>query len=261
MISFVIFSLVNVLGLLIFVFVAKFFVKDELSFFTLLGSFLGAYLAFIFMRVNTYLDKKNEMKEKNKNALFNLEATLNKNVVYGSKAYEGIRILLDATKERKSNEKILIYFDEFPNLTVNFKDTFNLIDNKLLNTFYSHFVDIDVFNVDLSNMEKFRTKIRDQQMDGKIGLNKYLNATDQYVSKMEGYLKILNSLIDDSKSLIAQIRHISRKKTFKQQVVYFFKKEEVVKAIKAESDLIERQIKEGQFKKQEKLSKIFSDKK
>lgn len=206
----------SILLAIIFAFVAAFafhifgelfFGTDRKTTDSFYGAFLGAFFAFLFVRIGDALTRLYERQTKNYNALVQLQHHLNKSLgLIG----ENIFVAKDFTRvfreKRQPNEPTRLYRNDFSQIPLEYELLPMLTNIDLVNELFSYNRSIRKLNGTMENMAKTYELTQAAFLEGKINEKNYYRNVARLLDGYDTLEKFLNASAKDTDNVIAAVR-------------------------------------------------------
>lgn len=171
------------------------------------GAFLGAFFAFLFVRIGDALTRLYERQTKNYNALIQLQHHLNKSIgLIG----ENLFVVKDFTRvfreSRQLDEPTRLYRDEFAQIPLEYELLPTLTNIDLVNELFSYNGSIRKLNGTMENMTKTYDITQAAFIEGKINEENYYRNVARLLDGYDILEKFLNASVKDTDNVMAASR-------------------------------------------------------
>lgn len=254
-----IFSFVFVFGLLIF---KKIFIDQNLDYInSAIGAFMGAFFAFLFIRISDGLTRIYERQIKHYNALVKLEHICNEYLNIVSDNIFVIDDFAEIAQKAMANSEPFIYFNVLHEFLVDKEITLNLTNLELINEVFSFEAGVDKINNSISATNRFYGDIKNTFLQKNIDFGTYKLNVEILIGKLKELKVFLLNLDKENKQIVAMTRILMRDKPFLTCLIHLISKkgfndkmkEEIPKEIKE----LENEIETNRKKSKEKIDEML----
>lgn len=224
------------------------------------GAFMGAFFAFLFLRLADGLTKIYERKIKHYNALVELDFVLNKN----RQEIANNLFIIKQTRTNLAESRRINSIVENPqglrDISTREELLLKLFGKDIINAVFSYFVGVETINKDLQTTEKFYRNIIDKSLTHN-NPSVYINNITELEKHFGVLQKFLNDLMKKTNNVLARVRIDLRRKTLFTKVLSFVmrghgKASEI--EIAKEEKIIEAQVEEIRKESQEENERILN---
>ncbi|PSO42977.1 hypothetical protein BRC19_02895 [Candidatus Saccharibacteria bacterium QS_5_54_17] len=181
------------------------FIRSE-SFGISLDAFLGAFFAFLFVRIATLLDRLFARKAKHRDALVSLERLGNEYLNIIARNEFIIDDYIDIAERNLKNQQGFIYFNELHELHIE-KDIIKGLGNReLLNDYFSFLASVESMNGSVAATNRFYRDIKNAYISKQIDQETYFKNIERFIEGVKELKAYLRNLEEGNKYLIAKAR-------------------------------------------------------
>jgi len=210
-----------------------------------LSAFMGAFFAFLFIKLAELLTKVSERINKHYNAMVKIEHHFNDYLNYISDNRFLIKNFIKALKKGG------IYINRFALLPIEKDITLELLDLPLINKIFSFNTNIRKMNNSMETINNWYDEIKGAYLKARINKSIYKKNTENLITELQHLDGFLKSLYEKIKDIIALIRILLKYKPFTVRIVHIFSRdksleisEERIRSEKNKLDLeIEKTVK------------------
>lgn len=185
----------------------KVFIKQDQNYLTnTISAFLGAFIAFIFIRFTEFLDKLFKRKTKHRDALISLEKLGNE---YLNTISDNIFIIDEFTKianEKSGQLPPFIYFNELHEFKYDKTIIKGLTNLEIINDQFSFEASVEKMNSSLRSTNRFYITIRDALVSGNIDPQTYFQNVSNLIEKLLELKAFLKNLENENLDLMTKVR-------------------------------------------------------
>jgi len=229
------------------------------------AAFMGAFFAFLFMRISDALTRIYERQVKHYNALVKLEHICNK---YLNLISDNIFVIDDFIKitqqEAIQSNKPFIYFNVLHEFSIDKEITLNLINLELINEVFSFEVGIDKMNSSIGAVNRFYSDIKDAFLQKNIDFGTYKVNIQILIEKLKELKSFLLELEKENKQIAAKTRILIKDKPILTRLVCFISKkrftDEMKREIPKELKKLETEIEINKEKSKTKIKEVLKKK-
>jgi len=225
-----------------------------------LGAFTGAFFAFLFIRIGEMLTKLYERQRTHYSALVKLEHIFYR---YLNDISDNVSVIeeISKIKQRANNNPPTLSYNWLEAFIINDDILLDLANIALINEIASFNVNLRKINSDMESINGLYDEIRQAALHRLITPDSYIQNFEHYVTKLERVKAFLESLNEKSKRVLAIIRLLLKKRpAFNRLFGSLFPELRLLpseKAIGAELDRVEEEIKEIRRKSREEINKTL----
>lgn len=210
MLLIVIFAFIFAFG--IFVFDKIFFQSDSGYINNAIGAFMGAFFAFLFIRISEAFTKIYERENRHYNALVRLEHICNGYLNIISDNIFVIDDFIDIAQKAVQNDKRFIYFDVLHEFSIDKEITLDLANIELINEVFSLEVGVKKMNYSINATNRFYTDIKNAFIQKNIDFETYKINVNKLIEKLIQLKSFLTDLEKEDKRVLAISRILMKSK-------------------------------------------------
>ena len=178
---------------------------------TLIGAFLGAFFAFIFMRLNEVFNKIYERQKRNYNALVRFEYICCENLDNISNAIFVIDGFEKAIIAALQDNQLVIYGNKLHPLLFNESLLMDFVTIDFMNKVLSYQVDLHKINHDIETINEMYSTFKNAAIQKTIDLSTYLDNTKIALEKALQLKTFLEAFDEKTIDLLGCVRLLERK--------------------------------------------------
>ena len=255
----IIFAFIFTFGIFIF---NKVFFKPDLDYIDkAVGAFMGAFFAFLFIRIGDTFAKIYERQKKHYNALVKLEYICND---YLNIASDNIFIIDDFNKIAENafrKDQPIIYMNKLHLFPLDKEIVLSLGNIDLVNEVFTFNTDLNKMNSSIETVNRFYEEIKDAFIQRKVDDQTYKVNVQICIGKLIELKKFLVDLEEKTERILAISRILSKDKLLLTHFIskrYFTNKLE--KKIPKEIEKLESEIAEVSTKSKKEIQEILDKK-
>ena len=226
----VIFAFIFAIG---YFFFNQLFVKTDLEFANkMIGAFAGAFFAFLFVRIGDALTRLYDRQKKNYNGLVRLEYLCNE---YLNQISDNVFVIDDFSKiatESMAKNEPFVYMNTLHEFIIPKDLLLDLANIDLINEVFSFYADTEKMNHSIATVNRFYSEIKDAFIQQKIDYATYKTNMTIGLAKMAELRKFLLGLDQETKTMAAMTRLLSKDKPFLTYLIHLSSREYLSKGIK-----------------------------
>ena len=254
-------AFIFVFGVFIF---NKIFIENNANYLNnAVGAFMGAFFAFLFIRIGEVLTKLYERKNKHYNALVGLERACNEYLNIISDNIFVINDFITISKSALGKNQPFVYFNELHELSVDKEITLNLANIDLINETFSFEVGIDKMNNSIRATNRFYSDIKGAFIQRNIDFETYKANVLILMGKLEELKSFLLSLQEEDKKICAIARILMKDRPLIIRLINLLVKNKITHdmetGIPDEIKKLEKEIAITQEKSKEKINQILNN--
>lgn len=245
----------------------KIFIKQEPTYLTnTISAFLGAFIAFIFIRFAEFLDKIFKRMAKHRDALLSLQKLGNE---YLNTIGDNIFVIDDFTKiakKRLGQTPPFIYFNELHEFIYDKQLIKGLTNLEIANDLFSFEASVEKMNSSIRATNRFYLVIRDALVSGSITSESYSQNVNNLLGKLNELKGFLKDLEDEDLVLMTKVRIlIDEEQTFYTRVLNRVAKKELtqkqIDRMPKERKKLEMEIEETKKISRSRIDKVLKNQK
>jgi hypothetical protein len=189
-----------------FFFFKIFIEKDNAVIFGSLGAFMGAFFAYLFIRIATALDKNYQRIQNHRNSMVKFERVIMK---MNGLISDNLFVIDDFTgvvNNAIQNKIKMIYFNKLHPIDISEYSTLDLQNIDLINDIESFYFDMRRTNSDLETINTMLQEYRTAVIDDKVDLETYLFNLGRLTEQLSMVKAFLLELSEDTITLQSKIR-------------------------------------------------------
>lgn len=229
------------------------------------GAFLGAFLAFIFVRFGDFFKSYSDRVTKGHIALVKLEHSLNS--LLGDLDDNAYIIDIFETNYKKHADQIaqnsvFLWGNRLSEVTLIGDVKLELLNIDLINELFILDVHLKKLNDSMNTVNSVYVESKDALLGGKIDKNNYQHNLTNVKIQLQDIKKFLITNIDETKRALSALRVLARKRPLMNYVLRIFAGHkygnhfEVLR--EAEMSKLSAEIHDGQTKGKERIDKIMN---
>ena len=247
----VIFSFVFIISSYLF---KKIFIDNSIEYISGgIAAFMGAFFAFLFIRLGIFLDKVREREREAFNEYVFLDRYLNKALVILN---DNTNLMNRLIKSLRSGE---IFVSRLKVLPIREKTFTKLNDIEYINKVFPLIVDFERINDDIETINNWNNELKTALIQNHINLEKYKSESTRFVQGIETVKKYNENLLHNRiPEILAEDRiYLNKNKTILGKINKFIYKRRKIKKeeIDAEKQVLSKEIEEVYKKNKEELEK------
>lgn len=223
------------------------------------GAFMGAFLAFIFVRISDGFTAYYNRKEKNHSALVKYQHYLNSLLT----ELDDNIFLIDTFEKifNSNNKNIPVWGNRLKEVPIDKSLIYDLLNIDLINEIFSLNTHLNKINGSCNTINHSYGEILKAFLDKIIPLEDYLRNVDKMKKDVFDIRKFIYKEQEETKHILSVVRVLCRDYTFFSQIIRLFSKtkytKRLTKAIKNESLVLEDEINEVQTESQERINNVL----
>lgn len=227
-----------------------------------LSAFMGAFFAFLFVRLGEISEKIYQRQIRNYNALVSIEHNLNQCLnEISSNLFVSAQIRKISEKLEKPNV-VPITFNKLQPFGIEF-EIIQLTNLDFINDMAEFLSDIKKMNCSINGMNVFYDEIKDALIQKYFSRKEYSNNFLIYVQKLEEFEKFLVNSETKAKRLLVITRMLLNKKPLLSRFINYFSQtfydKSLQQNISKELEKLESEIKVVRKKSAEEISKVIAN--
>jgi len=184
-----------------------------------LSAFMGAFFAFLFIKLAELLTKISERTNKHYNAMVKIEHRFNDYLNYISDNCFLIKNFIKALKKGG------IYINRFALLPIEKDITLELLDLPLINKIFSFNTSVRKMNNSMETINSWYDEIKKAYLEGKMNRDIYKKNSENVIKNLQDLDSFLISLEEKTKNISALVRILLKYKPFTVRIVQFFSRD------------------------------------
>jgi len=223
------------------------------------GAFMGAFLAFIFVRISDGFTTYYNRKEKSHSALVKYQHYLNSLLT----ELDDNIFLIDTFEKifNSNNENIPIWGNRLKEVPIDSSLIYDLLNIDLINEIFSLNTHLKKLNGSCKTINHSYDEILKAFLNKTISLEDYLRNIDKMKKDIFDIRKFTYKELEETKHILSVVRVLGRDYTFFSRIIRLFSKTKYTsrlnKAIKNENLVLENEINEVQKESQERINDVL----
>jgi len=179
------------------------------------GAFLGAFFAFLFVRISEALTRLYERQTKNYNALIQLEHHLNKCLgLIGENFFVTKDFKRVFGEPRQPNDPTRLYRNEFAQVPLEYGLLPSLTNIDLVNELFFYNGSIRKLNATMENLAKVYDTTRAAFLEGRITEENYYGNVARLLGGFDVLERFLNASVEETDKIAAAVRVLAHDRPF-----------------------------------------------
>lgn len=229
------------------------------------GAFLGAFFAFLFVRISDVLTRLYDRQTKNYNTLIQFEHHLNKCLGLIGENFFIVKDFKRVFSEpRKPNEPTRLYRNEFSQIPLEYELLPALTNIDLVNELFLYNGSIRKLNGTMENLAKVYDTMRAALLEGKTTEDNYYRNVARLLEGFDVLDRFLNASAEETDKLVATIRVLMHDRPFLASVMRWTTKTRYAKSFakrqSKEIETVKRERKEILESSEKKIREILQQK-
>ena len=229
------------------------------------GAFLGAFFAFLFVRISDVLTRLYDRQTKNYNTLIQFEHHLNKCLGLIGENFFIVKDFKRVFSEpRKPNEPTRLYRNEFSQIPLEYELLPALTNIDLVNELFLYNGSIRKLNGTMENLAKVYDTMRAALLEGKTTEDNYYRNVARLLEGYDVLDRFLNASAEETDKLVATIRVLMRDRPFLASIMRWTTKTRYAKSFakrqRKEIETVKKERKEIIESSEKKIREILQQK-
>jgi len=247
-------AFIFVFGVFIF---DKIFIQTDLDYINnAIGAFMGAFFAFLFIRISEVFTKIYERKKRHNDALVKLEYIYNEYLNIISDNIFIIDDFIGISQDAIQKNQPFIYFNNLHQFPINKEIILDLYNIDLINEVFSFNSNINKINDSIDAVNRAYAEIKNIFIQKQIDYKTYEINVNMLIKKFQEIKKFLVALTEEDKEVIAMIRILLERKPLLIHLKEYFS-DKLKKQIPEEIKKIEKEINTVETKDKKRINEIL----
>jgi len=255
----IIFSFLFSIGFIVF---EKLFLAVESEYIkSAIGAFMGAFLAFIFVRIGDGFKLYHERKEKNHSALVKYQHYLNGALT----EIDDNIFLIDTFEEIFSPDanNTVVWSNRLKTIPIDTSLIHNLLNIDLINEIFSLNIHLKKLNSSCETSNRSYDQVLSAFLDEKLSLEDYNRNVERIKKDILDIRKFLYEELNEIKHIFAVVRILGREQTFFSKIIKLFSNtkytSKISNKVEDELEILESEIENIKKESQNRIDNVLQE--